>query len=55
MNKANKIINLSLPVGGKCIISNSNRLTVIAAPCAMESRDHALMIAEKLKNLSDNL
>ena len=55
MNKANKIINLSLPVDGKCIISNSNRLTVIAGPCAMESRDHALMIAEKLKNLSDNL
>ena len=55
MKKANKIINLPLPVGGKCLISNSNRLTVIAGPCAMESRDHALMIAEKLKNLSDNL
>ena len=55
MNKANKIINFPLPISGECLISNTNRLTVIAGPCAMESRDHALMIAEKLKILGNKL
>jgi 2-dehydro-3-deoxyphosphooctonate aldolase (KDO 8-P synthase) len=55
MKNANNIIRLVLPTGGECRIGNTERLTIIAGPCAMESRDHALMIAEKLKKLSDNL
>ena len=55
MNKANKIINFPLPISGECLTSNTNRLTVIAGPCAMESHDHALMISEKLKILGNKL
>ncbi len=36
-------------------ISNSNPFVLIAGPCVLESRDHAMMIAEKLKNLCDAL
>ena len=30
-------------------------LTVLAGPCVLESREHALMMASKLKNITDSL
>lgn len=36
-------------------ISNKGRFTLIAGPCAIEGRDHAFMMAEKLKALTTKL
>ncbi|MBO9098313.1 MULTISPECIES: 3-deoxy-8-phosphooctulonate synthase [unclassified Rhizobium] len=40
---------------GKVTFSNSKRLSLIAGPCQMESRDHAFTIAGKLKELCASL
>ena len=40
---------------GNLSISNHLPFTLIAGPCQMESRDHALMVAEKLKIMTDAL
>ena len=37
---------------GKLSISNTSRFTLIAGPCQLESENHALKVAEKLKNIS---
>lgn len=39
----------------KVSFSNSSRLSIIAGPCQMESREHAFMIAGKLVELTDKL
>ncbi|MBB1247627.1 3-deoxy-8-phosphooctulonate synthase [Rhizobium sp. G21] len=39
----------------KVSFSNADRLSIIAGPCQMESRDHAFMIAGKLVELADAL
>ena len=48
MTKANATISMPLPGGGSYEIANDKPLTILAGPCAMESRDHALMTAERL-------
>ncbi|MDF1634138.1 3-deoxy-8-phosphooctulonate synthase [Mycoplana sp. MJR14] len=40
---------------GKVTFSQKERLTLIAGPCQMETRDHAFMIAGTLKELCDKL
>jgi 2-dehydro-3-deoxyphosphooctonate aldolase (KDO 8-P synthase) len=40
---------------GDISISNFNRLTLIAGPCALESRDVAFRIADHLKKITDEL
>ncbi len=40
---------------GNVEVSNSAPIVLIAGPCQMESRDHALMMAEKIKRLSEDL
>ena len=50
--------NASVEVGtgaGKVVFSNRARLSLIAGPCQMESREHAFMIAGVLKELCDSL
>jgi len=37
------------------IIGNDLPLTIIAGPCVMEGRDHALMMAEQLSILSKKM
>ena len=39
----------------KVLFSNKARLSLIAGPCQMESRDHAFMIAGTMKELCDKL
>ena len=39
----------------KVLFSNKTRLSLIAGPCQMESRDHAFMIAGTMKELCDKL
>jgi 2-dehydro-3-deoxyphosphooctonate aldolase (KDO 8-P synthase) len=40
---------------GNLQISNNNAFTLIAGPCVMESRDHALMMSESLAKLATEL
>jgi 2-dehydro-3-deoxyphosphooctonate aldolase (KDO 8-P synthase) len=47
MNKTLKIGNLS--------VSNDLPFILISGPCQMESRDHAMMVAEELKKMTDDL
>ena len=55
MVKANTVISMPTPKGGAYEIGNDRPLTILAGPCAMESRDHALMTAERLKTISENV
>jgi len=50
-DKPNKLIKLNTPDGRVYKIGNDQPLTILAGPCAMESRDHALMTAERLKGI----
>ena len=54
MTKANATISMPIPGGGTYEIGNDKPLTILAGPCAMESRDHALMTAERLKKIGEN-
>lgn len=45
---------VSIELGGRRI-ANDAPLALIAGPCAMESRDHALMMAEALTGMADRL
>lgn len=40
---------------GQYDVSNQKRFTLIAGPCQMESRDHAFMMAENLKEICDKV
>jgi len=40
---------------GNLSISNSNKFTLIAGPCQLESEKHAMNVAEKLKTITDKL
>lgn len=40
---------------GSYNIANDKPFTLFAGPCAMESRDHALMMSEKIKEVTDKL
>ena len=50
--------NASVEVGRgetKVVFSNTARLSLIAGPCQMESRDHAFMMAGRLKEICNSL
>ncbi|MBL41605.1 MAG: 3-deoxy-8-phosphooctulonate synthase [Rhodospirillaceae bacterium] len=51
MNIQNKTITLNETIS----ISNDLPLTLIAGPCALESEEHAIKIATKLKNITTKL
>jgi len=55
MTQANATISMLAPDGSTYKIGNDKPLTILAGPCAMESRDHALMTAERLKTISENV
>jgi len=46
--------NTTVKAGGVAF-SNDSPICVIAGPCQMESRDHAMMIAERLKSVTQSL
>ena len=48
-------IKLTAPGGNEYKIGNDQPLTILAGPCAMESRDHALMTAERLKEIAERV
>lgn len=55
MATQNSVISLPTPKGGTYKIGNELPLTIFAGPCAMESRDHALMTAERLKGIAQRV
>lgn len=55
MTTPNAIIEMPTPSGGSYKIGNDQPLTILAGPCAMESRDHALMTAERLKGIAERV
>lgn len=55
MTTLNSEIKLVHPDGAQTRISNKTRLTMLAGPCAMESRDHALSTASRLKKIGEKL
>ena len=54
MSSPHAVITIKLNSGREYNIGNAMPLTVLAGPCAMESRDHALLCAERLKTISEN-
>lgn len=55
MTTPNATIALKSPGGKTYTIANDTALTILAGPCAMESRDHALMTAERLKGICERV
>ncbi len=51
----NKVIEVAAPKGRPVRIGNALRLSIIAGPCQMESRAHALETASALKEIADRL
>lgn len=53
MPTAAKHVTIPLPKGGEMKIGNDLPLTLLAGPCQMESRAHALEMSAALKEISD--
>ena len=53
--KPNSIIEVPRPNAPPIEISNFKKLTMLAGPCALESREHALNVAGQLKEIADRL
>ena len=51
----NPVITLQTPGGASMKIGNAERLSIIAGPCQMESRQHALETAHALKEIAGRL
>jgi 2-dehydro-3-deoxyphosphooctonate aldolase (KDO 8-P synthase) len=48
-----KPVEIALPKSGKLVIGNDRPLTIIAGPCQLESRAHALEMSAALKAIAD--
>jgi 2-dehydro-3-deoxyphosphooctonate aldolase (KDO 8-P synthase) len=46
-------VEIPLPKGGKLTIGNDRPLTIIAGPCQLESRAHAMEMSAALKEIAD--
>ena len=55
MTLPNAVVQLQAPAGAPVRIGNTLRLSVIAGPCQMESRQHALETAQALKEATGRL
>jgi 2-dehydro-3-deoxyphosphooctonate aldolase (KDO 8-P synthase) len=55
VTQPNAVVELTAPGGRTVRIGNRERLSVIAGPCQMESRAHALETAQALKEIADRL
>jgi 2-dehydro-3-deoxyphosphooctonate aldolase (KDO 8-P synthase) len=53
--KPNAVVELKVASGRIVRIGNAERLSIIAGPCAMESRQHALETAHALKEIAERL
>lgn len=55
MSQPNSVIRIDRPSGGAIEFGNDRKLALLAGPCALESRDHALMCADRLAQIADRL
>ncbi|MFN7345153.1 MAG: 3-deoxy-8-phosphooctulonate synthase [Betaproteobacteria bacterium] len=55
LSSLNAIVELAPPSGRSVRIGNRERLTVIAGPCQLESRQHALETASLLRDIAQRL
>ncbi|MDP3748159.1 MAG: 3-deoxy-8-phosphooctulonate synthase [Phenylobacterium sp.] len=55
MTQPNAVIEIATPNGATVRIGNRERLTIIAGPCQLESRQHALETATALKEIAARL
>src|SRR5258707_13102653 len=51
----NAVVEVRSPAGRIVRFGNANRLAIIAGPCALESRAHALETAGALREIADRL
>lgn len=54
-SQPNAIIEMPRPNAAPIQISNTKKLVMLAGPCALESREHALDVAGQLKEIADRL
>ena len=55
MTQTNPVVEVRAPAGRAVRIGNRERLSVIAGPCQMESRQHALETATALREIAERL
>lgn len=55
MSEPNSVISIERPGRDALKIGNDQPLVMIAGPCALESREHALDVAGQLRDISDRL
>jgi 2-dehydro-3-deoxyphosphooctonate aldolase (KDO 8-P synthase) len=55
VTQPNSVVELSTGTGRTVRIGNAEKLTLIAGPCQMESRQHALETAHALREIADRL
>ncbi|WP_374570286.1 3-deoxy-8-phosphooctulonate synthase [Phenylobacterium sp.] len=55
LTQPNAVIEIKTPQGAPVRIGNAERLSIIAGPCQMESRQHALETAHALKEAAQRL
>ena len=51
----NAVVEVKVDGGTTVRIGNAERLSIIAGPCALESRQHALEMAHALKEIAERL
>ncbi|WP_420432402.1 3-deoxy-8-phosphooctulonate synthase [Hyphobacterium sp.] len=54
-SRPNSVIRIDRPGGAPVEIGNDRKLVLLAGPCALESREHALEVSERLKEIADRL
>ena len=55
MSQANSVISIPRPGRDPIEIGNDRKLTLIAGPCQLESREHGLEVSHQLREISDRL
>jgi len=55
LTQPNSTVEVAAPKGRKVRIGNRERLTIIAGPCQLESRQHALETAHALREIAERL
>lgn len=55
MSSLNAVVELAPPSGRSVRIGNRERLAIIAGPCQLESRQHALETASALREIAQRL
>ena len=55
MSQPNSTISVPRPGRDPIQIGNDKKLTLIAGPCQLESREHGLEVSARLKEIADRL